>query len=232
MDGAGVVGSVLSASGAGSKGPPESPKAWAIWLGRVLGGVGLTGTLYLFHTKHWSEAWLTLSTSLAVFLLRPIVRFVRRFFQQLQLRMDKGADALADRAVDKLIGWVQGRISSMFSGHWEHYCKHLEYRFRTYRTQGLKTRGAFSPDLEKVYVPLRISPCSPNKISPDIVGRASSEKATQIWDFLVSDSEPAYRRMAVLARPGAGKTTLLVLLRQISYRHKRTHQRLAITTQC
>ena len=34
------------------------------------------------------------------------------------------------------------------------YYEHLIYKYRSYRTQGLKTKGPFSLDLEKIFVPL------------------------------------------------------------------------------
>ena len=74
----------------------------------------------------------------------------------------------------------------------------------------MKTKGPFTLDLEKVFVPLRLDPKSAEDISPAMVQKAREEKRNlQIWDFLANTDHPAYRTIAVIAAPGAGKTTLL-----------------------
>jgi len=139
----------------------------------------VAGITYLTSERRWLGASVAALAVVAVFLRGPILRWGRKLY------------------------------SAVFSRYQSKYRKHLEYRFRTYRTQGLKTRGAFTPDLEKIYVPLRISPNSPNQITSNLIGKGSTLGNKQIWDFLAKGSDQAFRRIAILARPGAGKTTLL-----------------------
>ena len=90
------------------------------------------------------------------------------------------------------------------------YYKSLIYGYRTYRTQGLKTPGEFSPDLVKVFVPLRITAKSLEQISPALIQRQETTGNLEIWDFLAeSKREPAYQRSVIIGAPGSGKTTLL-----------------------
>lgn len=188
---------------------PDPTRLAAAWFGRATGTAALGGAAYLANRGNWREAVILAALSLTAFLLGPVERFFRQFTTKLAERMNVAADELAQRAVDELVRITQQVWNRLFSQTRSRYCRHLEYRFRTYRTQGLKTRGAFSPDLEKVYVPLGVSPCGPSRVSHNMVGRSSGRDAMQVWGFLADRSEPAYRRLAVLARPGAGKTTLL-----------------------
>ena len=90
------------------------------------------------------------------------------------------------------------------------YYQSLIFTCRDYETQGLKTKGPFTLDLEKVFVPLRVKPESPGKISPNIVQSREPDEDLRIWDLLAaSRSQNAYRSMVIIGAPGSGKTTLL-----------------------
>ncbi|MGK7928888.1 MAG: SUMF1/EgtB/PvdO family nonheme iron enzyme [Spirulina sp.] len=104
----------------------------------------------------------------------------------------------ADRAIDRV-------------GFANKYYQRLIYRCRDYRTQGLKTKGPFVLDLEKVFVPLRVAPESAERISTAMVRESDGSSGSSIWDFLEagSDRDPTYSSMAVIGAPGSGKTTLL-----------------------
>ncbi|HEY9622521.1 MAG TPA: NACHT domain-containing protein, partial [Crinalium sp.] len=90
------------------------------------------------------------------------------------------------------------------------YYQNLIYAYRDYETQGLKTRGPFTLDLEKVFVPLRVAPESVDHIPSALVPPRDLGESRQIWDFLSAiATQPTFRRMVVIAPPGLGKTTLL-----------------------
>lgn len=99
------------------------------------------------------------------------------------------------------------RLTSRFRSR---YTQQLIYAFRDFRTQGLKTKGPFALDLERVFVPLRVAPESLNKIPAAMIQPATDDAQQSIWRFLASATrQPAFRRLVAIAPPGSGKTTLL-----------------------
>ena len=101
------------------------------------------------------------------------------------------------------------------------YDRHLIHTFRTYEIQGLKTRGPFTLDLEKVFVPLRVAPESANNVKADILRNTGTNKALSIWDVLAAATkQPGFRRLVIIAAPGAGKTTLLRHLTLVHAQHR------------
>lgn len=90
------------------------------------------------------------------------------------------------------------------------YFEHLVYKYRTYRTQGVMTKGPFTLDLEKVFISLRVGPESPINVSPDLI-RKEGGKDFSIWDFLgrLPNQTEHHQHIVVLGGPGSGKTTLL-----------------------
>ncbi|MDF5725175.1 MAG: effector-associated domain EAD1-containing protein [Rhizonema sp. PD37] len=89
------------------------------------------------------------------------------------------------------------------------YYQHLIYTYRTYRTQGLKTPGACTPNLDKVFVPLRMLSKSPIQMSQALIQKETFGDFN-IWHFLAQiRDELIYKHIVVIAPPGYGKTTLL-----------------------
>ena len=119
-------------------------------------------------------------------------------------------DRLFQWLVNNFVAWVKKswwKITANFQGK---YYQQLIFDCRDYRTQGLKTKGAFTLDLEKVFVPLQVSPESVQKVSSDMMRKKIAERCLGIWDFLAEMAhQSSYRRIAIIAPPGAGKTTLL-----------------------
>ncbi|MBE9116076.1 SUMF1/EgtB/PvdO family nonheme iron enzyme [Lusitaniella coriacea LEGE 07157] len=134
----------------------------------------------------------------------------------------KGLQGIYDRIVSVLevIGW---KLSFQFRGK---YYQSLIYDCRDYRTLGLKTKGEFQLDLEKVFVPLRVKPESVERISPDLIQSYNTIEGSSIWDFLVaSRTTRQFQHMAIIGAPGSGKTTLLehLTLTYAKNRQRRRH---------
>ncbi len=91
------------------------------------------------------------------------------------------------------------------------YYKHLIYKYRSYRTQGLKTKGPFSLDLEKIFVPLRLLPESASKISSALIQRETKEGKLELWNLLEKNlgENLIFKPIAIIGSPGTGKTTLM-----------------------
>ena len=91
------------------------------------------------------------------------------------------------------------------------YYKHLIFKYRSYRTQGLKTKGPFSLDLEKIFVPLRLLPESASKISSELIQRQTKEGKLELWNLLEKRlaKDLIFKPIAIIGAPGTGKTTLM-----------------------
>jgi predicted NACHT family NTPase len=134
------------------------------------------------------------------------IALLLRFFDKLSPHLDKLFEWLANN----FAGWVQRswwKLTAQFQGR---YYERLIFDCRDFRTQGLKTKGPFTLDLEKVFVPLRVAPESPDRVMAGILQSQDTSEKLKIWNFLADlKKQPAFRRIVVIAPPGAGKSTLL-----------------------
>jgi energy-coupling factor transporter ATP-binding protein EcfA2 len=89
------------------------------------------------------------------------------------------------------------------------YLELLIQDHRDYQMKGLQSQSPFVLDLEKIFVPLRVSAQSPHKISSHMLQTGKTDKTHDIWDYLAADPQILNRCMAILGPPGSGKTTLL-----------------------
>jgi hypothetical protein len=124
--------------------------------------------------------------------------------------LDQVQEALKKRIADWIISNLEKLWWALTSQFRRRYYQNLIYAYRDYETQGLKTRGPFTLDLEKVFVPLRVAPESVDHIPSAMMQPETVRESRQIWDFLSAiATQPSFRRMVVIAPPGLGKTTLL-----------------------
>lgn len=109
---------------------------------------------------------------------------------------ETGGQAIADGAESRLQRW-KGRFTATERKYLEALQAHC-YALECEGFSGLMPRLA----LNDIFVPLKLSGKDTRRI----------EGASQIWNFLPSESEPDLaveeRRLAIIARPGYGKTTL------------------------
>jgi predicted NACHT family NTPase len=145
-----------------------------------------------------------------------LVALLAKFFDKLSPHIDKLFEWLANN----FAGWVQRswwKLTAQFQGR---YYESIVFACRGFRTQGLKTKGSFTLDLEKVFVPLRVAPESPNRVMAGMLQSRGTSEDLKIWNFLADlKKQPAFRRIVVIAPPGAGKSTLLEHL-ALTYAHK------------
>ncbi|MEM9218576.1 MAG: SUMF1/EgtB/PvdO family nonheme iron enzyme [Cyanobacteria bacterium P01_F01_bin.150] len=219
-----------SASASGNTSAPTSPspkdakakrkasrKKWIKWTLRLLGGTGLIGvrpTLQRIQEGEWLLAALTGFASIGVIVLALMAKWVAGVIEEVIDRIDQRVE----ESTDSLAEWIVAQLETAVVRLWWQipfqfqgaYYKSLNYAYRTYRTQGLKTPGEFSPDLAKVFVPLRIAAKGLEQISPALIQRQEAVGNLEVWDFLAESRRvEAYRRMVIIGAPGSGKTTLL-----------------------
>ena len=196
-------------------------------LGLPSGGIGVVATIGLLQAGQPLAAVLTGLATVGVVALA----IAAKFFSDLGTRVLDRIEARLERWVDPLADWLVGQLEQSVVGLWWRftpqfrgaYYRSLRYLCRTYVTQGLKTPGTFSPDLEKVFVPLRIAPKSVEQSSAAIVPQPVSTETLSIWTLLArSRREPAYQRLVVIGAPGSGKSTLL---RHLTLTYARNAQR-------
>lgn len=180
----------------------------------IPGGVGLVVTIQQISSGQLGLAVITGLASIGV----TALAIFAKFFSELVNKVLDRIEERLEETTDPLANWIVAQLeSALINFYWRftpqfrrRYYKSLIYAYRTYRTQGLKTPGEFSPDLDKVFVPLRITSKSLEKISPALIQRQETTGTLEIWDFLAeSKREPIYQRMVVIGAPGSGKTTLL-----------------------
>ncbi|NJL41451.1 MAG: NACHT domain-containing protein [Leptolyngbyaceae cyanobacterium SM1_4_3] len=169
----------------------------------VPSGVGLGATVHSALNQEWTRA---IALSFITACLSLWVRFSGKFMETLEeAAAQRGADSAqwmikaADRFTLAIVSNFQSR-----------YYQSLVYALRDFRTQGLKTKGPFALNLEKVFVPLQLAPETADKISSAMIAVRNARENLTIWDFLARLSEqPTFRRIVVLGPPGSGKSTLL-----------------------
>jgi predicted NACHT family NTPase len=189
--------------------------------------LGLAATLYFTAGNEWKKAFLSFLVTIILTVVATGVRLLKRvkdhILKRIEERLDQSAEELGDLIYSKSEGFILKlwwRINSDFQGD---YYEELVYKYRTYKTQGLKTQGPFKPDLQKIFVPLRVAPESPDRISAAMIQARENIGNLEVWDFLAKLAEqPAYRRIAVIGAPGSGKTTLL---EQLSLTYAQNKQR-------
>ncbi|BAY43401.1 hypothetical protein SAMD00079811_09810 [Scytonema sp. HK-05] len=187
-------------------------RASLIWLLMFFISVGLFITLHFviitfqLDKAFWS-LFLTVVLSLLTLAAIFLIKFLNRLFQNSELSLNQLAEYLAD------ILWsrVEVLVWELTSPFQRQYYESLIYSCRDYKTQGLKTKGEFTFALDKVFVPLKVLPKSPDKILPNMIQSSSmTDNLSSIWDILVANKKTsAYSSLAIIGSPGSGKTTLL-----------------------
>jgi predicted NACHT family NTPase len=147
--------------------------------------------------------------TLILTLLLIASKFLIQFITHISQKWDVGQQQMASHVANKIWSEMELICWELTSQFQAKYYKNLVYTYRTYRTQGLKTPGAFTPDLDKVFVSLRVSSKSPIQMSRGLIQKETSGNL-KLWDFLAeTTNKQTYRCMVVIAPPGYGKTTLL-----------------------
>lgn len=199
------------------------------WLGFPGGGLGLAATIrWFFYSGQPVLGIAACVASIGVLAIAIAAKFfselLDKVLDRIEERLEQRTDSLADWIVAQLEEGIVGlwwRYTPQFRGK---YYQSLIYACRTYSTQGLKTPGAVTPDLDKVFVPLRVNSRSLAQISPALIQRQEAKGDLSIWDFLAeSRRQAAYKRMAIIGAPGSGKTTLLRHI-TLTYAHHRHRQ--------
>ncbi|KAB8320295.1 NACHT domain-containing protein [Tolypothrix campylonemoides VB511288] len=185
---------------------PEALRKWLVWL---IPGAGVFTTFHFIRKNQPDAAIVSLFLTVIVTLLLLTKEFFIKLITELSAIWEQwqrdGAVSVADWFKRTVEDWWS-ESTSQFQAQ---YYKNLVNTYRTYRTQGLKTPGAFTPDLEKVFVPLRMASKSPVQMSSALIQKETTGDL-KIWDFLAGiPTRHTYRRMVIIAPPGYGKTTLL-----------------------
>ena len=189
---------------------PALLKTCLNWLLLLLLGGGLFTTIHFAIRLQWLEAFAFLSLTMILTLLILVARFFYEILNRLLKKWEIEQEQLASRVADAIWSEIEVWVWKFTSPFKQQYYQSLIYKCRDFRTQGLKTKGPFTLDLEKVFVPLRIAPETLDKISAAIIQASDQADNHSIWDFLVAGKkQSAYHRIAIIGSPGSGKTTLL-----------------------
>jgi energy-coupling factor transporter ATP-binding protein EcfA2 len=94
--------------------------------------------------------------------------------------------------------------------------------------KGLSTLGAYTLELNQVFVELSIDPATLRQMSPNPVQvpQALAEGSHSIWDYLAS-APLTNQHLVMIGPPGSGKTTLLKHITLTLVSHQKQHHRQA-----
>jgi len=180
----------------------------------VVPTVGGGSAVYFVLNQQAGKALLSFAISFIWGILALSGRFLRELQDQIDQRSKERAAALAE--------WIVSNLETRLLKLWWYltdrfqakYYKSMVYKYRTYRTEGLKTKGRFAFDMTELFVPLRVAPQSPDLISQRMIQvKDRQPNRLGIWNFLgTPGQERRFRQIAVIGAPGCGKTTLLEYL--------------------
>jgi hypothetical protein len=180
----------------------------------VVSTVGGGSAVYFVLNQQVGKALLSFAISFIWGIFALSGRFLRELKDQIDQRLKERAATLAE--------WIVSNLETLLLKLWWHltdrfqakYYKSMVYKYRTYRTEGLKTKGRFAFDMTELFVPLRVAPQSPDLISQHMIQvKDRQPNRLEIWDFLgTPGQERRFRQIAVIGAPGCGKTTLLEYL--------------------
>lgn len=184
-----------------------------------LSGISVGGSAVWFFLSNGQTNQAIISAVVTVVLSFWVIagNFIKDVWEQvldeIEKRLGQNTNKFAVWIVDQLENFVTKFWWGITSDFRKKYYQSLIYSCRNYRTQGLKIKGAFKFELEKVFVPLTVSPESASKISSELIQPKDSSKESQIWEFLAASSHQySCRSIAIIGAPGFGKTTLLEYL--------------------
>ncbi len=149
--------------------------------------------------------WLTAILIVIYELLVFLVTFFGKVWQRLE---DPSAQGIAD--------WIKSRVGEWHAGYRRQYYQRLIYRCRHLENKGLTTQSPFAPELEQVFVDLRLEETTPQSALKgpvsDTLRQPVKLKNLQvgthsIWQCLTA-SELANQQFVILGPAGSGKTTL------------------------
>jgi len=165
-------------------------------------GAGLGLTMHFGLQGNWGGAIASLTGT-------AVLSFLLKFFTKLDSRLDVLAEWIVSQFEQSVLR-LWWSATGNFQGK---YYQSLIYQLRDFRVQGLKTKGPFALDLQKVFVPLRVSPesadCVPSALIQTLNQTGEGGKL-EIWNFLAAlPQQSSFRHMVILGPPGSGKSTLL-----------------------
>ena len=103
-------------------------------------------------------------------------------------------------------GWLDARVRLVFSRFRRTYYARLNLRHRFFNAGGRSAQDMFMPELEQVFVELRLAPQTPHEFKADPIRDKAGPAHYSIWHLLESKASGC---LVVIGPPGSGKTTLL-----------------------
>lgn len=118
-------------------------------------------------------------------------------------------EKLKSELVETTAGWVKMTVLNLFSRFRRRYNKQIIYEHRVFKVRGLQTKGAYTLEVERVFVELHIAPSNPLQASADPISFKELSGSQPVWKFLRGVKKQEATPLVILGPPGCGKTTLL-----------------------
>lgn len=181
-------------------GKTPSPPSWPAWLLFLLVVVGPPSAFVALlptvtHNPFMAGGWL-LAYEGVVGLGTAVTALLKKIWER---RGDTWADASASR--------LEYGFRAFFAHYGHRYREFFYEMYRDLDMKGISIRGAFTLELEQVFVDVRLDPVVPEYASTDLF-RLPIELQMgnpDFWDYLLLLN----RHLVILGAPGSGKTTML-----------------------
>jgi len=110
------------------------------------------------------------------------------------------------------VAWIRAIPGKFAPGFRHRYCHRVMLEEGVLNLRGLITQAAHTPELDRVFIDLKISTtASLNDLSPDPIAAKKLANARTIWDFVRTRKSKSGEAiaLAIIGPPGSGKSTLM-----------------------
>jgi hypothetical protein len=191
------------------------PKTWRQKMLWLIPGATLFLTFHFIREQQSTAAILCLIFTV----IMTVILASQDFWQQLIAELSIIWQEWQRQGAASVAAWIKSKFEDWWmelnSPFQREYYETLKNRCRKLETQGLDGDGKL--DLQRVYVPLKISVKDAANVSQQMIYQqqnlTNNQKEFQIWDFLAAKDDIGkikFPHMVILGAPGSGKTVRFV----------------------
>lgn len=143
---------------------------------------------------------------LVAFVISEAISFVLLFGKKVWERIEPD---LINIIASGIKGWIAGEVVALFYRFKRRYLQQIIYMNRVFNVRGLRTRGAYALEVERVFVDLQIAPSHMQSTDTNLLSQRRLSGSKDVWSFLQQVVNQKATGLVIIGPPGSGKTTLL-----------------------